>query len=628
MDTRHFYILLFLVSVCISSDVSHAQYQSRLLDPVSLKWYFQYGKTTDGYADKWQSYKDMGQMPVDIETDIISGATRYSGVWQENKDDRGWVSFRNLTDEVFHEKWLEYKDRNYRPIDQDTSIVEGKVRYSLVMVKNTENLKWISNRNLNNQQFSERFNQYKDQYLPIDVDAVNINGNMHYSIIWEENKSNIPWAEFRNMTPESYGEKFIHYKERGYRVTDLDCYGNADGDLRYIAIWEKNPPGRAWAAYRQMNSIEFKNRWKQLRDQGMRVIDIEICPKSRGSGVQYAAVWRENGNRFDWGGRKSIEAEMDQYIENSDAPSVAVAVMRNGRLLFKGGRGEADTEEGVWAHGETVYRLASVSKPITGVLGYVLEEAGLVNLDDRTDTHIPELGSDHTHTIRRLIEMRGCVSHYKSDGVNDNDTQVNYSLQLSALNNHMNGAIGENGFIINPCSQGNYNYSTHSYTVAAAALEAASNDTFNNLVETYISDPFDLDTMRVETRISPDPSGDLAEIHNNGSRVSSDDFRNVTWKAAGGGIESSVKDLVTFGDRVLRNRYFPEAIRDAMWNGRSGWNANGTRYEKSGGQQSADSYLIVDTDTNTVVAVAANERLPTIDTEVLANTVFNIATAN
>ena len=602
-------------------------------DPDSTGWYFRYGLTDNAYKNAWDKYKNDGFVPIDIETDVTGGKTRYSGVWQKNEDKRGWVSFRNLTSDGFHQRWEEWKNKGYRPIDQDAVVINGAVRYSLIMIENKEGLKWVSNRNLTDAKFSENFNTYKGNYMPIDVDAVKVGNSMRYSIIWVENKSNTGWAELRDMTPNTYGDKFKQYSDQGYRVADLDCYANAGGNTRYAAFWEKNKPGRAWAARRNMSATGLRNWWKKYADQGMRVIDIEICPAENGSGVRYAAVWRENDERYDWSGRKTVEQAMKNYVDNSDAPSVGVAIVRNGQIIFRGGAGEADTQNGVWAHGGTIYRHASIAKAITGVLAYDMEEAGIINLDDDTRDHITGLGSNHTHTIRQLVRMEGCVAHYQSDGLDDNGTQTTYSTALSALNNHMGGAIKTNSFIRSGCSMGQYNYSTHSYTLAGAALEAEGGMSYANLLKTRIADPFNLNTLRVETRTSPDPSGELAEIYGNGARVSDSNFQNITWKAGGGGTESSAIDLARFGDLVLRNRYFPQTTRDAMWTGTAngqggGWGATGVQRWKPGGQQGSDTYIVIDTATGTTVVALVNKSSASIDSTTLANQILGIANAN
>ena len=598
-------------------------------DPDSIGWQFRYGLSSDAYGKAWNEYKGQGYLPIDIETDRVGTKTRFSGVWQKNKDNRKWASYRNLDSKSFGEKWKEYKDKGYRLIDQDMTMIGGKAVYSMVMIENKEGLKWVSNRNLTSQQFSENFNKHKGNYKPIDVDATQTSNGMRYSIIWLENKPKTQWAEYRDMSPAGYGDKFKEYSDKGYRVSDLDCY-KSGGKLKYAAIWEKNQPGRAWAARREMSGTAFQNWWKKYRDQGMRIVDVEVCPGKNGSGTTYAAVWRENADRYDWAARKTVENALKNYVDNSDAPGVGAAVVRNGQVLFRGGAGDMDTQKGVWAHGGTIYRLASIAKAVTGTLAYDMEDDELIDLDVQTRTLVSGLGSNHTHTVRELVRMEGCVTHYQGG---ENNTQTQFATQQSALDNHMNGAFKTNTYIRNGCTDGSYNYSTHSYTLAGAALEAEGGMSFAQLVKTRIADPIGLSTLRVENRSSPAPSGERAEVYDGNSRVSNSAFQNITWKAGGGGLESSAVDLARYGDAVLRNRYFDQTVRDAMWtgtqNGRAaGWGMTGNQRWKPGGQQASDTYIVVDAGTNTTVVVMTNQSSASIDSTTLANQILAIANAN
>ncbi|MBX3616703.1 serine hydrolase [Nitrosomonas sp.] len=620
---------VFLMTCILSGTIQATGFD----DPDSLEWKFRYGLSDSEYHAAWDDYKKAGYLPIDIETD--NNGTTFSGVWQKNTDNRGWASYRKLTSDEFHNKWEEYKKKGYRPIDQDAELINGELRYSLVMVENKENLDWVSRRNLTSEEFSKEFAQYKTKYRPIDIDAVEVGKTMYYSVIWLENKANINWVELRDMTPDSYGEKFAEYKNKGYRVAELDCY-KRDGKLNYAAVWEKNESGRAWAALREMSAIDLRNNWLKYRDQGMRVIDIEICPAKSGGGTQYAAVWRENDSRYDWKGRSKAEKILEDYAADAQIPGVGAAIIRNGKIVFLGGAGFADKENNLKAHSGTIYRLASVAKAVTGTLAYDMEEAGIINLDVKTNTLVNGLGTKHQHTVRQLLGNMGCVKHYTSDGLDDNATQVEYATAKDALNNHLSGKIKTNSWIISGCTPGTHNYSTHGFTIAATALEAKGGSSFSNLVKTRIADPLGLDTLRVEKRSSPDATGEHATINSGANKVSKSSFENVSWKAGGSGMESSALDLARFGDGVLRNRYFPQATRDILWSGgtkngqANGWQINSgvTQASKGGDNQGSDSHIRIDVVNGITVVVLTNTNPPPVDTSSITSQLLSLAIAN
>jgi len=137
----------------------------------------------------------------------------------------------------------------------------------------------------------------------------------------------------------------------------------------------------------------------------------------------------------------------------------------------------------------------------------------------------------------------------------------------------------------------------------------------------------------VEVRDSPDSSGERATINAGATKVSSAQFENVSWKAAGSGMESSALDLALFGDAVLRNRYFPQAIRNRMWSGgtgagqATGWtmDAGAAQIFKSGDNQGANSHIRIDVASGITVVALTNTDPPPVDTSVLTQQLLSIA---
>ena len=77
-----------------------------------------------------------------------------------------------------------------------------------------------------------------------------------------------------------------------------------------------------------------------------------------------------------------FDRTMTDYMRERKTPGGALAVIKNGRLVYARGYGWADREKGEAATSGTLFRLASISKPITALGVFKLVEEGRLSLDD------------------------------------------------------------------------------------------------------------------------------------------------------------------------------------------------------------------------------------------------------
>lgn len=116
----------------------------------------------------------------------------------------------------------------------------------------------------------------------------------------------------------------------------------------------------------------------------------------------------------------AIRAEIARRMTGNGAPSLSVAVARNGSILWQQGFGWADRENRVRSTEHTPYSLASISKPITATGLMRLVEAGRVRLDDPINTYIApakltaKTGDVRLATVRRVAShSAGLPLHYQ-----------------------------------------------------------------------------------------------------------------------------------------------------------------------------------------------------------------------
>jgi CubicO group peptidase (beta-lactamase class C family) len=78
-----------------------------------------------------------------------------------------------------------------------------------------------------------------------------------------------------------------------------------------------------------------------------------------------------------------------RYVDSGRLPGVLTMVYRRGKLAHTGMSGHIDLERGRPMREDAIFRIYSMSKPITAVALMMLVEEGLIGLDDDVATHIP-----------------------------------------------------------------------------------------------------------------------------------------------------------------------------------------------------------------------------------------------
>lgn len=79
-----------------------------------------------------------------------------------------------------------------------------------------------------------------------------------------------------------------------------------------------------------------------------------------------------------------------RYIDAGRFPGTQLMVYRRGSLVHHSVQGFADLERKVRLKGDAIFRIYSMTKPITSVAFMMLVEQGLVALDDPVHRYIPE----------------------------------------------------------------------------------------------------------------------------------------------------------------------------------------------------------------------------------------------
>ena len=117
-----------------------------------------------------------------------------------------------------------------------------------------------------------------------------------------------------------------------------------------------------------------------------------------------------------------ISGWMKGWVDSGKLPNLVVAVMRKGELAFAEAYGKADVERNKPVRPDTIYRIYSMTKPLTSTAIMMLYEEGRFQLDNPISKFIPafanqrvavggSLGKIDTVPAERDITLRDLLSH-------------------------------------------------------------------------------------------------------------------------------------------------------------------------------------------------------------------------
>lgn len=273
--------------------------------------------------------------------------------------------------------------------------------------------------------------------------------------------------------------------------------------------------------------------------------------------------------------RDAIDAAVREEMDRQELVGVAVGVIRDGTVAYTAGYGYADREEEVPVSNDTLFRWASISKPVTAVAAMQLVETGTLDLtaDIREYvTEFPDKGAPIT--TEQLLAHLGGIVHYTNGPVirtqREYDTPNPYESVILALD-----TFAPSPLVKQPGER--YSYSTRGYILASAVVERAGEQPFAQQVQERICEPLGLTTLQPDYQWVDIPNRAKGYRMVRGHVFPSTDT-DVSWKLGGGGFISNVHDLARFAAALMNSELVNEATTQDMWTPRTDANGESAGY--------------------------------------------------
>ena len=231
-------------------------------------YYLWTGADWSEFKDKWQELAGKNLRLIDLDVYEKDGQKYYNGVWIGGNDKHYLYRYNNWGS--FVDKWEELNGNGVRLIDIETFKVGDKRWYAGVWRSGTGGYGLFRYNNWSS--FTEKWSDLADENLRlIDVETFKASdGKRWYIGVWREGTDKYALYQYDNWS--SFTEKWSDLANQNLRLIDVETY-KADGKRWYVGAWRQGTDGYALYQFNNWNS--FKSKWKELGNDNKRLIDLE-----------------------------------------------------------------------------------------------------------------------------------------------------------------------------------------------------------------------------------------------------------------------------------------------------------------------------------------------------------------
>lgn len=240
----------------------------------------------------------------------------------------------------------------------------------------------------------------------------------------------------------------------------------------------------------------------------------------------------------------AVRAFIQKKMAEQGIPFIAVAVARDGKVLWEDGFGLADREKRIPATAHTPYYAASVTKSITSTAVMVLSEHKQLMLDAPVNNYLATakvhspMWDASTATVRQVAtHTAGLTTYARKCVVADNSCRVSTDK-----------AIERYGILFSPPGD-HFDYSNLGYGILGDVVAHVSGKSYGNFIRDEVFQPLGMTNCSLD--MMPEPEQVAAAQYDSTSHERSPPSASDTPGASS--VHCSVHDLTLFGMFMLKN---------------------------------------------------------------------------
>ncbi|HET7921459.1 MAG TPA: serine hydrolase domain-containing protein [Gammaproteobacteria bacterium] len=252
---------------------------------------------------------------------------------------------------------------------------------------------------------------------------------------------------------------------------------------------------------------------------------------------------------------------VQETMTRDHLPSLSVAVMRDGKLVYAHAAGLMDIAHRTPATPETLYPIGSVTKLLTATAALQLAAAHKLDLSAPIRRYCPAFPEKKEKiTTRELLAHTSGIRHYDYRHF---DTDFLNTRHYASIQDAL-GKFAGDPLVAEPGTK--YHYSSFGYVVAACVIEGASGMGYGAYVERYIVRPAGMTNTRLNDATVPIPGRAVGYSLDDKGKLKPTGFFDPSDRYGGGGMLSTPTDLVRFVRGLLSGTLLDrQMVKDEMW---------------------------------------------------------------
>lgn len=390
---------------------------------------------------------------------------------------------------------------------------------------------------------------------------------IQFATIWDEDDGSIEWAVTGPSDSNHTQVESDSMAGAGWRLVRTSGWSTSAGN-QYVRLWDLTPT--TFQSRRALTSADLGTALDARDADGLRPEQLDSFSRNTPAVARHCPVWRRRD------AATLVPALVADFAHAYELPAVSLAVARRGRLVYSYGYGDVVEPDTVTTGGSvtvdtggevvvipepilvpgnpvrpdrTLFRIASLTKPITSAAIMRLVEAGTLRLSDKVLApggplaHFAPSPADPRISDITVLNL---LQHGAGGWSADAATDPMFTATGLSTDDLVRKVLAERRLDNAPGT--NYAYSNFGYCLLGRLIEAVAGQTYEKHLQDGLLAQCGITGMSIAS--DGQPTGDVIRCYRAADDTIDPYQHRIDRMDSHGGWQATAVDLVRFAVRV------------------------------------------------------------------------------